>query len=32
MLGGPKKKKKKQQQRPASGLSVVYQEQYLVWK
>jgi hypothetical protein len=27
MLGGPKKK---QQQRPASGWSVVYQDQYLV--
>ena len=29
MLGGPKKKQ--QQQRPASGWSVVYQDQYLVW-
>jgi subtilisin family serine protease len=29
MLGGPKKKK--QQQRPASGWSVVCQEQCLVW-
>jgi len=28
MLGGPKKQ---QQQRLASGWSVVYQEQYLVW-
>jgi hypothetical protein len=31
MLGGPEKKQQQQQQRPASGWSVVYQEQYLVW-